>query len=417
MRTNIRSTSLHYGRSEITHLSLTILGSFQVTLDETPVNGFESNKVRALLAYLAVGGDKSHRRETLAELFWPERSEGVARKNLNQALANLRKTIGDRGAALPHLRVTRSDVQANVTSDQFLDVAAFTKLINLCNSHSHRRKSTCKSCIKRLKQAVGLYKGDFLQGFVLGNCPAFDEWVLVKREGLHRQMMDALKHLAVYHERRGEYEDACEFTQRRVELEPWDEGAQRALMHNLAINGLRSAALKQYQTCRRILADELGIEPTPETTVLYEQILSGELANHAPHHILPSFHQRHNIPPQSTSFIGRETELDEIENRLENPDCRLITLVGPGGIGKSRLALEVAFDSIGGYDHGVYFIPLAGISSPENLVTAIADNIGCSFSGKTIPEAQLLDYLREKEMLLVVDNFEHLKALNYLPIS
>jgi predicted ATPase len=72
------------------------------------------------------------------------------------------------------------------------------------------------------------------------------------------------------------------------------------------------------------------------------------------------------------------------------------------------LALEVAFDSIGGYDHGVYFIPLAGISSPENLVTAIADNIGCSFSGKTIPEAQLLDYLREKEMLLVVDNFEHL---------
>jgi predicted ATPase/DNA-binding SARP family transcriptional activator len=393
----------------MTQLSLTLLGSFQVTLGEKPANGFESNKVRALLAYVAVEADRPHRRETLAEFFWPERQEGVARKNLKQALANLRKAIGDRKAAPSFLRVTRDDVRFNADSAHLLDVTEFTKLLTACKSHSHRRLSTCRPCIRRLEQAVGLYGGELLEGFFLKDSSAFDEWVLVKREGLQRQMMDALKHLATHYERRGEYEDACETTRRQVELEPWDEDAQRGLMRSLVLNGQRSAALVQYELCLQTLAEELGLEPTDETTALYKQIrdlASEEMGRIS--HFWPPTTERHNLSPPATPFVGRKTELTEIGEQLENPASRLLTLVGPGGIGKTRLALQVAFDNIGGYDHGVYFIPLAGLSSPEFLATAIADTIGYSFSGQATPEAQLLDYLREKEMLLLVDNFEHL---------
>jgi DNA-binding SARP family transcriptional activator len=349
MVANIRNFTPLRDRREMTHLSITLLGSLRLFLDEKPAVGFQTNKVRALLAYLAVEADQSHRRESLAELFWPERPEGVSRKNLNQAIANLRKTIGDREASLPFLQVARDNVRVNVASDYLLDVTAFTNLLTICKDHSHRRVSTCKPCIRRLETVVGMYCGEFLMEFFLKDCPSFEEWVLVKREGLRRQMMDALKHLRAYHERRGEYGDAQGYAQRQVDLDPWDENAHRGLMRNLTLNGQRGTALKQYQTCRSILADELGIEPTPETTALYEQIRSGELTTLDPHSILPSLHQRHNLPPQSTSFIGRESELNEIEDHLENPNCRLLTLVGPGGIGKSRLALETAFDNIGGY--------------------------------------------------------------------
>jgi predicted ATPase/DNA-binding SARP family transcriptional activator len=409
MRTNIRSTSLHYGRSEMNQLSLTLLGSFQVTLDEKPVIGFESNKVRALLAYVAVEADRPHRREALAESFWPERQEGVARKNMKQALANLRKAIGDREAEPSFLRITRDDVRFNTDSDHFLDVTEFTNLLSTCKDHKHRRVSVCKPCIRQLERAAGFYGGEFLEGFTLKDSPAFDEWVLVKREGLQRQMMDALKQLATHYERRGEYEDAYETTRRQVDLEPWDEDAQRGLMRSLALNGQRSAALVQYDLCLQALDKELGLEPADETTALYEQIRdlpSEELGRIS--RFWPPSTQRHNLSPPATPFVGRKTELTEIEDQFENPDSRLLTLVGPGGIGKTRLALQVAFDNIGWYDHGVYFIPLAGLRSPEFLATAIADTIGYSFSGQAAPEAQLLDYLREKEMLLVVDNFEHL---------
>jgi DNA-binding SARP family transcriptional activator/tetratricopeptide (TPR) repeat protein len=405
---NACNFSPQHNRSEMKRLSLTLLGAFQVALDEKPALGFESNKVRALLAYLAVEADQLHRRELLAELFWPDRSEGVARKNLNQALTNLRKTIGDREGVPSFLRVTRDELRFNPESDYLLDVNKFTNLLTICKEHRHRRISTCKPCIQRLEKVVGLYMGEFLGGFTLIDCPTFEEWALIKREGLRRQMTDALKHLASYHERRGEYEVSREFSRRQVELEPWDEEAQRALMRNLALDGMRIAALNQYHDWRSVLADELGIEPTPETTALYEQIRSGELSTLDPHSILPSLHQRHNLPHQSTSFIGRESELREIEDQLENPDCRLLTLVGPGGIGKSRLALEVAFENIGGYDHGVYFIPLAGLGSPEFLVPTVVDGISLTLSGDADPKTQLLDYLREKEMLLVLDNFDYL---------
>jgi DNA-binding SARP family transcriptional activator len=260
----------------MTRLSLTLLGALQITLDGEPVTGFESDKVRALLAYLALEAGRPHRRDALAELFWPDRPAGVARNSLRQALANLRKAIGDGEADPPFLHVTRAEIQFNPDSAHWADVTACNALLGACQAHRHRHVETCKPCIGRLREAVALYRGPFLEQFYLGDSAAFEDWAIFKREGLQRQVMEALKHLAAYHERRGEYKEACEFARRQVELEPWYEAAQRRLMRTLALSGQRSAALKQYRSCRRTLADELGVEPAKQTTELVAQIRDGK---------------------------------------------------------------------------------------------------------------------------------------------
>lgn len=257
-------------------LSLTLLGAFQITLDDEPVAGFESDKVRALLVYLALEADHPHRRDSLAEVFWPDRPPGVARNNLKQALANLRTVIGDREADPPFLRVSRAKLQFNLDSAYWVDMKECSRLLAASQAHDHRRPETCEPCTERFRQAVALYQGPFLEQFYLGDSAAFEEWALVRREGLQRRVMEALRHLVAYHERRGEYQEARQFARRQVELEPWSESAQRALMRTLALSGRRSAALRQYEICRRTLADELGVEPTQKTTELFEQIRDGK---------------------------------------------------------------------------------------------------------------------------------------------
>jgi predicted ATPase/class 3 adenylate cyclase/Tfp pilus assembly protein PilF len=120
--------------------------------------------------------------------------------------------------------------------------------------------------------------------------------------------------------------------------------------------------------------------------------------------------QPHNLPPQATPFLGREEELAAVARMLEDPACRLITLTGPGGIGKTRLSLQVAAEKIESFAHGVYFVPLAPLSAPEFIISAIADALHFSFYSREAPKVQLLNYLREKALLLVLDNFEHVVA-------
>ena len=254
------------------HLALALLGPLHITLDACPVAGFEYDKVRALLAYLAVEADRAHRRAVLAGLLWPDQSEQAAHNSLRQALATLRRAIGDHAAAVPFLQITREAVQFNQASDHDLDAAAFTALLADCERHRHRHPETCPSCARRLQEAVALYRGDFLAQFYLPDSITFEEWALVKREQLHRLMMQALIQLASYYERHRDDAQTQRYVSRQLEFDPWREEAHRQLMRVLVLSGQRSAALAQYETCRRILARDLGVEPEAETTALYEQI-------------------------------------------------------------------------------------------------------------------------------------------------
>ena len=258
------------------HLALSLLGPFQVMLDGQPVTGFRSNKVRSLLAYLAVEADRPHRREVLAGLLWPDWPDRDALRNLRYALSNLRQVIGDRTAELPFLLITRDTLQFNTVSDHSLDVADFERQIAAGQRQIADQKDL-QSAIGNLQSAIQLYRGSFLEGFSVGDSPAFEEWALFTREQMGRQVSSALHGLAASYEQRGQYEQAQSCAWRQVELEPWDEAAHGQLMRTLALSGQRSAALAQYETCRRLLAEELGVEPGKETTRLYEQIRDGKL--------------------------------------------------------------------------------------------------------------------------------------------
>jgi predicted ATPase len=394
-------------------------------LDGKTVTDFESIKVQALLVYLAVESDRPHSRESLAGFLWPDQPGGSARKNLRQALFNLRQSIQDREAEPPFLQITRRTIQFNRESDHWLDAAAFSTHVAACEAHLasgplserakypdptvsrrtqdavgaltfHHRTETCAFCIGHLEQAIALYRGSFLEGVFVDESVLFQDWTLLWRERFHRLALDALYDLTTYYERCRAYSRARRYARRQVELEPWREEAHQQLIRLLARCGQRSAALAQYDICRRILADELRVEPHRETTALYHRVLAARSA------------QPHNLPRQLTTLIGREQELSEIAQRLADPECRFLTLTGLGGVGKTRLALRAAREQIGAFLHGVYFVSLAATSSTAFLASAIADAVGFTFSGEEDPKTQLLNYLREKEMLLVLDSFEHL---------
>ncbi len=251
------------------HLTISLLGPYDVKLDGMPVTGFVSSKVSALLAYLAVEADRPHRRETLAGLLWPDYPERSARTNLRNALSNLRTAIRDRDAKTPYLHITRETVQFNEASNQQVDVRTLAEAL--------QAEGADEDTIRRLEGAVALYRGPFLAGFSLDDSPAYDDWAYLVRERMARQALAALRRLAAYYAERSEYRRACEYAWRQVELEPWQEESHRELMRLLALSGQRSAALAQYEACRRALREELDVEPGEETTRLYERIRDGEL--------------------------------------------------------------------------------------------------------------------------------------------
>jgi predicted ATPase/DNA-binding SARP family transcriptional activator len=364
-------------------------------MDGEEVTGFRSDKVRALLAYLAVESGTPHRRERLAGLLWPDRPERSARTGLRVALANLRQVLGDHEAAPPFLLISRQTIQFNQASDAWIDVKSLESLTQ-----------AGQPTARLMEETVDLYRGEFMAGFSLPDSPPFEEWALLTREQLHRLVMETLQRLANSLEERREFERSLVYAWRQVDLDPWREAAHRQVMRLLAQSGQRSAALAQYQLCRRVLKEELGADVSEQTRQLYEQVERSEGLTAAPAQV-----PRHNLPAPTTSFEGREGELAEIDQLLGNPSCRLLTLVGPGGIGKTRLALEAATQKAESYQDGVYYVPLAHISSPEFVVPGVADAVRLSLgttASELDPKTQLLDYLGDRTMLLLMDNFEHL---------
>lgn len=397
-------------------LALGLLGPPLITLNNAPLGGFESDKVRALLFYLAAEAGRPHRRLALDELLWPERPERSALLNLNQALANLRRIVGDREAVVPLILATRESLQLNPAAPCAIDLAEFRALLATCAAHTHRSAASCAPCAERLARAAALYRGPFLDQFAPRGSPAFDEWAGLTREQLGRQAADALEQLAAFHERAGALSSALAAAQRHVELEPWDEAAHRRLMRLLAADGQRGAALAHYARLTETLETDLGITPEAETEALYEQIrqqepLAGAGATPAPGDRQPApspIAPLHELPAPPTPFIGRADELALLGERLNEPGCRLLSIVGLGGCGKTRLALEAAGRYGSAFADGAHFVGLAGVSSADLLIPALAQSLGLSVNPRQ-PAQSLAAALRGRELLLVLDNLEQLR--------
>ncbi|MEM7029590.1 MAG: tetratricopeptide repeat protein [Chloroflexota bacterium] len=377
------------------YLSLHLFGPFEAYLNGEPIKHFYSEKVKALLAYLIVEGDHSHHRTHLADLFWPEQPEHEARRNLRLALFHLRKSLQDAEADIPFLLINRQMVQFNPNCHYSLDVDQCNRLSEFAATLSNEVTIT-PARFSELEADIARYRGPFLAHLFLADSHPFEEWCTLQREAHHQQALIALQTLSRLAQSAGQIGQAQNFVQRWLELEPSDEVAHRLMMHIYIALGQPNAALNQYETCCRILETTLGVHPTNETTTLYQEIrLAGINA-------IPA-----TLPPQTTAFIGRAVNIAQIQQQLLNEQCRLLTLIGPGGIGKTRLAIEIATQSKH-YLHGTYFVSLASVTATADIVMAIANALGFSFTGSDDPQAELVSYLREKQLLLLLDNFEHL---------
>ena len=389
-------------------LSLRLLGPPLVELDGRPVH-IGRHKALALLAYLALTRH-THSRDALATLLWPDLDQRRARAELRRTLSLINRTLGSQWFA-----IDRDTAGWDPDAKAWIDVDVLRQRLAACERHGHVADEACPDCVPLLTEAVDLYRDGFLTGFTLPDAPAFDEWQFFETESLRDAVAGALQRLARWHGKREEYETAIPYARRWLALDPLHEPAHRELMHLYARSDQRAAALRQYAECERVLAEELGIAPDAETTTLYESIrtrqelpISDDVAEISPRE--PSAPRRHDLPAQLTPFVGRERELADLDRLLTDPEVRLVTVLGPGGIGKTRLALEVAAQQVDRYAHGVWFVPLAPVQSVEAIVPTVVQALGASFFGGDPPEQQLLRYLRDRRLLLVLDNLEHLLA-------
>jgi DNA-binding SARP family transcriptional activator len=315
-------------------LEIVALGGLQIQHGGMPITGLLPRKAQALLCYLALAG--VHSREELAGLLWGEASQANARASLRRALSDLRQALA------PHVLLGYSELALNRALPHRMDVIEFRH--GVAQARIEWGYALTKDSAAALDQAVTLYRGDFLAGFHVHKAPAFEEWVVVERERLHLSALQALHALAHHYAARGEDARASAYAARMLELEPIREDAQRLMMSLLARSGQRAAALRQYRACRQVLADELGIEPDPATQALYERIRADQPGGGeglAPH---PT--PRHSLPAVFTPLIGREHERAAVRRLLADPACRLLSLVGPGGVGKTHLALVVAAELV-----------------------------------------------------------------------
>src|SRR5215211_1674069 len=307
-------------------LEISLIGPPRVARDGQPLT-FDTRKAMALLAHLALaGGPRS--REALCELLWPGRDPEHARGALRRTLSTLRKAIGDEwidttGDSIALLR--GPEVELDV--EHFRDLAADG------------------ASLEGLSEAATLFSGEFLEGFSVRDSPDFDDWQVGEASRLERELASALRRLVAQLAARGDFEQALPRAQRWLELDPLHEPAHRELIRLYAWSGDRAAALEQYRTCVRTLSRELGVAPVEETATLYEQLNEAGLAPP------PAVNAQAAAPraakpgaPPELPLVGREDELTALlaAHAAAQPDGGLAVIEGEAGIGKTRLASELA---------------------------------------------------------------------------
>lgn len=346
-------------------LHVKILGGLQLTIDGQVVSGFISNKAQGIFYYLLLNRNQVHLRSTLAALFWGEMPDEDAATNLRQAIANLKRLFE------PYLDITRHSVAVLAECPLWIDAEAFVQ-----------------------SGDPTLYQGELLKGFSVAECPEFEEWLTTERERFHLLARQCLHKTAQAQIAAGEMPAAIMTLHRALNLDPLQEEFQRQLMLALALDGQRGAALSQFEACRTLLRRELAVEPEVATVRLFQRIRAAQ--------------RLHELPAETTPFVGREAEMRELSIRLVDPSCHLITIIGLGGIGKTRLALRAAHRHVQRMLHGAVMVNLTAIETLPQFFSMLAEMLGCSPTGEGGIRAHLLNFLREKHILLLLDNFEQL---------
>lgn len=366
-------------------LEIRLLGRPQVLLRGEAVTDWISDKARALLFYLVATGGV-HDRRTLAGLLWGEMPEQRALSNLRQAIYNLQQLVG------PYLVVTNRSVEFDSSQAFELDLERFTVA------------TASRSCtLTDLYLAAAQFRGEFLEGFYLTDCPEFEHWLLSERERIHHETLGILNRVATEEIARWDYEAAIQTLHRLLRLAPWNEADHRRLMLLLARTGRYSEALAQYARCCQMLERELEVEPMPETQELYQRIRKARVAARPP------------LPASAVRTIGRKSEIALLDQVLAQREQRLITIVGPAGAGKTHLALDIVRRHQLAYLHGVRYLPIRPLPEPATgpllaTLLARAASLPLADQGSWQP---LTEWFAERELLLFLDGFDPLLPIGH----
>ena len=326
---------------------------------------FGYDKLRALLVYLALEAAQPVRREKLAGLLWPDQSEQSAQDSLRQALSRLRQAIGDRQSERPPLLlIERETVQLPPSSEVWVDVRAFQETLARTDHHPHRHPQACETCAQQRRLACEYHRGDLLADLSLPDSDLFEGWAAGGRERLSQQAVEAFTQLIRYDEWKGDDYRLRQSILSLLKLDPWNETGHAAWIGWLIRSGQRSAAVSYYHKVRQTLNDELGIEPSPQLTAMYEKIKgdTGEFRGEA------APRRATGLPVPLTPLVGRRAELAELQAWLADPTRRLITVTGPGGVGKTRLVIAAVEQQASAFTDGAAFVSLVGTQEQSRLL-------------------------------------------------
>jgi predicted ATPase/DNA-binding SARP family transcriptional activator len=375
----------------------TLLGKVRITVGERLISddAWSLRSARSLLLLLLITRGHAMPKERVRDILWPEASPDVGRNALYKALHLLRRVLE------PELTSARESAYIETRGGTIGISPAVDLWVDVDACETAIREAMLAAPVDRrnlLRDAVSLYGGELLP------TDRYEDWPIARRETLQLAWEGAVLDLAALDLDANEPQASVPSLEMLLSVDPTIEQAHRALMQGYLAAGQRDRALRQYARCVSALASELGIEPDVETQALHAAIEAAapgtsprpSLAT-VPFTILPS-------PP--TAIVGRDREIEALRGTLWRQDVRLVTLVGPGGVGKTRLALEVASDLIEDFPDGVAFVPLAAVRDPGLVLPAIAGTLGLREEPGTSPAATLTAYLRPRQTLLVLDNFE-----------
>lgn len=359
-------------------LRLHLLGHPHIIYHDEPVYALTSAKSQAILYYLAVW-QRPVSRLALGSLLWADKSESEVRVNLRKALQHLQKE-------LPDCLITTRETVALDMSLVKTDVADFLAVVS----------APAPLTLEAQQDAAALYVGEFLAGFYLDNAPEFEQWQSLERQRLHNTAVSLFTQITHHYVQRRNPSDGIPAARRLLALDPWREETHQQMMRLLAWDGQIEAALAQYQTCQQLLKTELDLAPSAATEQLRQRIVA---LRQRPRPLLPA---------PLTPLVGRDNDVAQVSELVCLNSGRLVSLVGQGGMGKTRLALAAAHRLAYAFLEGVFWLDLTETTTVANLPSAIARQMNLPLYDQQEPLAELVAGLQTMECLLVLDNFEQL---------
>ncbi|MEM7125319.1 MAG: BTAD domain-containing putative transcriptional regulator [Chloroflexota bacterium] len=400
---------------------LYLFGPPRLQYDDQAVD-INLRKGMALIAYLAVTR-QPHSRDTLATLLWSESDQSKARASLRRALHRINR--------LPHteILITTSEIAAirNI-DDLWLDVAEFRLAAETCISNPSFSEDALAEQLDHLTHAAALYTDDFMAGFTLPDSPEFDDWQYFQRQELQQSLLQLIEQISLLNQRQGNSERAIHYARQRLSYDLLHEPAHRQLMRLYAQSGQQASALNQYQECRRILDQELGVQPDTITKALAEQIQSGvhNLIEHSHSEINLTSNQESSLStddlygaPLIGPFLGRVEELSFLRQSAIYDKCCLVVVLGMGGIGKTSLVAQFANECATSIERPFDRVIWRSMLNAPTLIDLLADLIPVLSNQQYTNVAhsvdeqlrQLLTLFRQQRCLVVLDNAESIMQI------